>query len=355
MDLLDQPSEVRLGEELDTAPLESFLKRAMPDLEGDLSVHQFPSGYSNLTYRIRFGDRDLVLRRPPFGRKPKSGHDMKREYTVLRALWGHYRYAPRPLVFSDDESILGAPFLVMERLRGIILRRELTPGLALTPAQARSLCERLVDVQVELHALDYRALGLEGFGKPEGYVRRQVLGWCDRYRRARTDDAPDCEEVMTWLVEKMPPESPRSCVIHNDFKLDNVVLDESDPLRIVGVLDWEMATLGDPLMDLGSSMGYWVQSDDPPELQATSTLPTGIQGALTRREVVQRYAEKSGLSVENFDFYYCFGLFRLAGIAQQIYYRFYHGQTQDQRFERFKHAVRGLDEAARRLIAGSTL
>ncbi|HOJ13754.1 MAG TPA: phosphotransferase family protein, partial [Deltaproteobacteria bacterium] len=325
--MIDTPTKVRQGEELDLKAVEAFLKDSIPGLHGELVVEQFPSGYSNLTYLIRVGERELVLRRPPFGRKAKTAHDMGREYRILKALNPVFPYCPRPLVYTEDPSVMGCPFYVMDRIRGIILRKNLPEGLELSPGQVRTLCENLLDVQLELHAVDYKAIGLEGFGRPEGYVRRQVEGWSERFRAAWTPDAPTFDGVMQWLHDRMPPDSQRPALIHNDYKFDNVVLDPKDPLRIIGVLDWEMATIGDPLMDLGSSLGYWVQADDPEDFQAARMMPTNLPGALTRKEMVERYAEKAGITIDNFDFYLCFGLFRLAVIAQQIYYRYYHGQT----------------------------
>ena len=259
----DRATQVRPGEELDTRRLVPFLVEAIPDLEGDLEVLQFPSGFSNLTYLLRAGGRELVLRRPPFGSKPKSGHDMNREFTVLSALKGYFPYCPEPLAFTEDESIIGSPFYVMSRLEGIIVRRDFPPGLDLTPEEVGALFDRVVDVHAELHSVDYRAVGLEEFGRPEGYVERQVAGWSRRYRAARTPDVPDGERVMAWLAENRPSDSTRPSLIHNDFRLDNVVLDPADLLRIVGVLDWEMATIGDPLMDLGASLAYWVEAGRP--------------------------------------------------------------------------------------------
>jgi aminoglycoside phosphotransferase (APT) family kinase protein len=355
MDFTDKPAGVRQGEELDLNAAERFLKHNIPGLEGRPSVEQFPSGYSNLTYLVRFGDKELVLRRPPFGRKAKTAHDMGREYRILKALNPVFPYCPKPLVYTEDESVLGCPFYVMERIHGIILRKIPPKGLEITPDQMRSLCENLLDVHCELHAIDYKAIGLEGFGKPEGYVRRQVEGWSERYKAARTPDAPAFEKVMDWLHDKMPPAFPKPAVIHNDFKFNNVVLDPDNLLKIVGVLDWEMATIGDPLMDLGCSVGYWIQRDDPPDFQATGTLPTNLPGALTRDEMVKRYAEKTGILINNFDFYLCFGFFRLAVIAQQIYYRFYHGQTKDQRFKSLIIAVRLLEVQAHKTMEQSSL
>ncbi len=344
----------RPGEELDTEALAGWLGRVRPELAGPVEVSQFPSGHSNLTYLVRVGGDELVLRRPPFGKKPKSGHDMHREWQVLSALAGHFPYAPEPVAFCDDTQVLGAPFFLMRRIRGLILRRDLPEGLELAPETMRALCCRLVDVHRELHALDHRAIGLEDFGHPEGYVERQITGWSQRYRAARTPDVPDFEEVMAWLAENRPPERG-AAVIHNDYRFDNVVLDPEDPLRIIGILDWEMATIGDPLMDLGASLAYWVQADDPPELQAIRLVPTTEPGALTRREVVERYLRGTGLEVDDFTFYYVYGLFRLAGIAQQIYYRFFHGQTQDLRFGRLGQAVQILEAAARHAISQGSL
>jgi aminoglycoside phosphotransferase (APT) family kinase protein len=353
MDFTDKPTKVRQGEGLDVKAVELFLRDNIPGLSGPIVLEQFPSGYSNLTYLLRIGNKELVLRRPPFGRKAKTAHDMGREYRIMKALNPVFPYCPKPLAYTEDESVLGCPFYVMERIYGIILRKKLPEGLDFSPDQMRSLCENLLDVHCELHSIDYKAVGLEGFGKPEGYVRRQVEGWSERYKAAHTPDAPAFEKVMQWLHDRMPPDFPKPVIIHNDFKFNNVVLAPDNLLKIVGVLDWEMATIGDPLMDLGCSLGYWVQSDDPPEFQASGTLPTNLPGALTREEMVKGYAKKTGIGIKNFDFYLCFGFFRLAVIAQQIYYRFYHGQTKDQRFKELIVVVHLLDEQAHRILEQS--
>ncbi|MFP4531577.1 MAG: phosphotransferase family protein [Desulfobacterales bacterium] len=350
MPIVDAPTKIRDGEELDQAAVESFLKQNIEGLFGSLEIKQFPSGFSNLTYFIRVGDREMVLRRPPFGRKAKTAHDMGREYKILSALYPVFPYCPKPLVYTEDESIMGCPFYVMERLQGIILRKDLPEDLSLAPADARRLCGNMVDLHVRLHSLDYEAIGLSDFGKPQGYVRRQVEGWSRRYRDARTPDVPDFEPVMAWLAANQPDDFERPAIIHNDYKFDNLVLNPDNPLEIIGILDWEMATLGDPLMDLGASLAYWINRDDPEEMQLMRTLPTTYEGMMTRREVVDRYAETAGIELGNFDFYYCFGLFRLAGIAQQIYYRYYHGQTEDERFIQLGYAVGFLENAAKRVI-----
>lgn len=355
MDITDRSTRVRPGEEIDMKAVEEFLRENIPGQIGGLTIEQFPSGFSNLTYLIRMGSRDLVLRRPPLGRKAKTAHDMGREFRMLKALNPIFPLCPKPLVYTEDESVMGCPFYVMERIHGIILRKDLPNGLAFSEGKMRLLCENLLDVQCRLHAIDYRAIGLDSFGKAEGYVKRQIEGWSERYRGAWTQDAPTCETVMQWLHDRMPHDFERSSVIHNDYKFDNVALDPSNPLKIIGVLDWEMATIGDPLMDLGSSLAYWVQADDPDDMQMMRTMPTHVPGALTRHEMVMQYVEKTGIKLDNFDFYYCFGLFRLAVIAQQIYFRFYHGQTSDPRFKMLVHAVHSLERTARRVIDSNKL
>lgn len=350
MNLIDAAKPVREGEELDLRRIENYLKDAIPGLAGQISITQFPSGHSNLTYLIAAGDREFVLRRPPFGRKVRTAHDMGREYRVLKALRPHFPYCPEAFAYTEDEAVMGCPFYVMERLKGIIPRKELPPGMTLSDKEARILCERLIDVFVELHRVNYQDTALTELGRPEGYVKRQVEGWSQRYRGARTPDAPDYEAVMAWIQERMPEASPAPAVIHNDYRFDNVVLAPEDPLRIIGVLDWEMATIGDPLMDLGGALAYWINSEDPEEMQAIRLIPTHLDGMMTRKEVISDYCAKMGLSERNMDFYYTFGLFRLAAIAQQIYYRFYHGQTKDKRFGMLIFAVHVLEKKAQQVM-----
>ncbi|MGE5371178.1 MAG: phosphotransferase family protein [Solirubrobacterales bacterium] len=354
-DVTDRATSIRSGEELDPKKVLEFLKDSVPGLNGEIEIKQFPSGFSNLTYSVKVGDREMVLRRPPFGKKAKTAHDMGREYKILSALKPVFPYCPQPLVYTEDEAVMGCPFYVMERIPGIILRRDLPKGMELNPKEARTLSENLITVQYKLHSVDYAKAGLADFGKPEGYVRRQVEGWSGRYRDAKTPDAPDFEKVMQWLHDKMPGESGIVGIIHNDFKFDNAVLDPSNPMEIIGILDWEMATLGDPLMDLGSSLGYWVEQDDPAPLQAIRQMPTNLEGMLTRQEQFALYGELMGIKVDHFDFYYCFGLFRLAVIAQQIYYRFFHGQTKDPRFGALIAAVKVLEATALQVIEKSDL
>ncbi|MCP4576410.1 MAG: phosphotransferase family protein, partial [Deltaproteobacteria bacterium] len=218
MDFTDKATGIRPGEELHIGRLEAFLKENVSSLQGHLTVQQFPSGHSNLTYLIRMGNREMVLRRPPFGTKAKTAHDMGREYKILKALKPVFSYVPEPLAYTEDPSVMGCPFYVMERIEGIILRKEMPEGLNLSPDKVRHLFQRHVEIQFELHSLDYKKIGLENFGKPRGYVERQVNGWSKRYRNARTPDAPDFEKAMRWLAENMPRDSSFPGIIHNDFK-----------------------------------------------------------------------------------------------------------------------------------------
>ncbi len=350
MKSLDQAKEVRQGETLDAGTIVAYLKETLPGLDGPVSVRQFHSGFSNLTYLITVGETELVLRRPPFGKKAKTAHDMNREYRILSALKPVFPYVPEPLAYCGDPVVMDAPFYVMERMQGVILRKELPEALALDAIDVDLLCRRWVDVLGDLHRLDYRGCDLADLGNPDGYVSRQVDGWSTRYRDARTDDVPDFESVMVWLSATIPADDGKPALVHNDYKFDNVILDPRDPTRIIGVLDWEMATIGDPLMDLGASLGYWVEPDDSDELKLIRTLPTLSYGMPTRRQIVEWYGRKTGTDIENFAWYYCFGLFRLAVIAQQIYYRFYHGQTTDDRFKMLGLAVGILEKAAARVI-----
>jgi len=274
---------------------------------------------------------------------------MRREYDMLTHLAPVYPKVPRALAYCEDEGVIGAPFYLMERLRGVILRGAPPEGLELPAAQMRRLSENFVDNLVEIHRVDVQAAGLGYLGRPEGYVKRQVDGWTKRYHNARTDDIPEMEHVAAWLVEHMPPESG-AALIHNDYKYDNLVLDPDDPAQIVGVLDWEMATIGDPLMDLGTSLGYWIDPDDPAEMQALNFGVTTLPGNLTRRELAGRYALRSSRDLSNITFYYVYALFKIAVIVQQIYARYKAGYSQDARFARLIFAVHVLSQAAMRAI-----
>jgi len=345
MDFCDKAAAIRPGEELAAETLERYLRQHFPGESGSLVVQQFPSGHSNLTYSVQLGERQMVLRRPPFGSKVKSAHDMSREFRVLSKLHAVYAPAPEVLLYCGDETILGAPFYLMEPVRGVILRRDPPPGFVFAVETARRVSESFIANLARLHALDYAAIGLGDFGRPAGYLERQVKGWIERYYGSRTDDHDEAEKVSAWMQQNLPP-SPAATLIHNDYKLDNVVLDPGDLSRIVGVLDWEMATIGDPLSDLGSTLAYWVDADDPGELQQLRWGPSNHQGSLTRAQLVQGYAQATGRSVENMRFYLVFARFKLAVIIQQIYYRYRQGLTTDPRFATMGQAVRVLLQAA---------
>ena len=347
---LDQPAQVREEERLDPAAIDAFLRRAIPDAAGPVSVRQFPKGHSNLTYLLVVGDREVVLRRAPFGVKVKSAHDMKREHDILSALMGVYARAPRPIAFCDDESLIGAKFYLMERVRGVILRGDKPPaGVAFTPELMRRTSTALVDNLADLHAVNVTRPPLSTIGRPEGYVARQVTGWTSRYASAKTDEIPGVEQAAAWLARNMPRESG-AAVIHNDYKYDNVMLDPHDLTRIVAVLDWEMATVGDPLMDLGTFIGYWGDPDDPAELRTRAYGPTYLPGSLSRLQLVERYSGKSGRPVGSILFYYVFALFKIAVIVQQIYKRYVEGHTRDPRFATLIDWVRVMAHQAERAL-----
>jgi aminoglycoside phosphotransferase (APT) family kinase protein len=343
----DEPGPQRAGEELDERRLEEFLCRALPGLRGPLRVRQFGSGYSNLTYLVVAGDRQLVLRRPPVGSRVRRAHDMLREHRLLEALHPVYPLAPRPLLSCADPEVLGAPFYLMERVGGSVLRGAPAPGAELPPPTARRLGEVFVDNLADLHALDWRAAGLADFGRPEGYVERQVRGWIERYRAARTEEVPELEAAAETLATAIPAESG-AALVHNDYKYDNLVLDPDDPTRLRAVLDWEMATVGDPLLDLGTTLGYWVEAGDPPELRRAEFGPTDSPGSPTRAQLVERYARRRGevAGLERVGYYHAFGLFKIAAIAQQIYYRYRQGLTRDPRFAALPAAIHTLGRQA---------
>ncbi|WP_095093930.1 phosphotransferase family protein [Pseudomonas sp. Irchel 3A5] len=355
MALTDQSTDIRAGEELDAALIDPYLKAQIPGLEGTPHISQFPGGASNLTYLVQYPDQEFVLRRPPFGQKARSAHDMGREFRIINQLKDAFPYCPKAYLHCVDGSVIGSEFYVMERIKGIILRSDLPADLSLDTDQTKTLCKSFVDRLVELHRVDYQACGLGDLGKPEGYVERQIRGWTDRYDNARTPDAPDWTPVKAWLTDKMPADHPVPAIVHNDYRFDNVLLDPANPMQIIGVLDWEMTTLGDPLMDLGNTLAYWIQADDPAPVQLMRRQPSHAPGMLTRQQFVDYYAERSGIRIDNFDFYYTYGLFRLAGIVQQIYYRFFHGQTQDKRFAQFIQMNKLLEHMSLQVIGKSTL
>ncbi|MEE3849298.1 phosphotransferase family protein [Gordonia sp. LSe1-13] len=348
--------EVRTEDAFDVEAAAGWLREHAADptgLEAVPTVKQFSGGASNLTYLLSYPTRELILRRAPAGTKARGAHDMGREFRIQSKLSAVLPYIAPMIAFCDDDSVIGSDFYAMGKIDGVIAGTDLPPDVSLSAEQARDLCLNFIDVLVELHSVDPEKAGLADLGKGMGYVRRQVDGWSARFRNARTDDVPDYERVMTWLADNQPDDIA-NCVIHNDFKLDNVVLSAEDPTRVIGILDWEMATLGDPLMDVAGSMAYWVEADDDEMTQQMRRVPTNLPGMLTRAEFVERYCERMGFDMtpEKWRWYEAFGQFRLAVIAQQIYYRYYHGQTTNERFGALGFAV-GMVESRLNEIIGT--
>ncbi len=346
--------DVRSEDAFDVAAVSEWLRANAEDasgLEGVPKVRQFTGGVSNLTYLLSYPEREVILRRPPKGSKAKSAHDMRREYDVQRLLKPAFDYVPKMIAFCDDEHVLGSDFYVMERLKGLILRANLPKGMTLSRDQARDLSRTSFDWFVDLHRVDVKATGLDKFSKGDGYVGRQVSGWSDRYRRARTKNVGSFEKVMQWLAANQPADRG-ACFIHNDYRLDNLVLDEANPLLVRGVLDWEMATVGDPLMDLGSALAYWIEADDFLPLRMFRRQPSNVPGMMTRAEIVAHYAQRTGRAItpEQWRFYEVFGLFRLAVIAQQVYFRYFNKQTTNPAFKPLRWAVIILELRCRWLI-----
>ncbi|MBK9064881.1 MAG: phosphotransferase family protein [Acidobacteria bacterium] len=352
MSVLDAAGEVRGEDRFDEGALADFIAGAFPGSGGasEISVSQFPAGHSNLTFLVSFGGREMVLRRGPHGASVKTAHDMRREFHVLSALAPLYSKAPKALAYCGDAAVLGTPFFLMERIPGVILRGSTPPpGLDLSPPRMRALSEAFVDSLAALNSLDVSSGPLAALGKPEGYSVRQVAGWTGRWVRAKTEDVPALDAAAAWLAGRAPA-AARPALVHNDFKYDNLVLDAGDPTRIVAVLDWEMATLGDPLLDLGTTLGYWIDPDDAPEVRALPFGATLIPGNLPRAEVAARWAGRAGRPDADVLFAYVFGLFKIAVIAQQIYRRFAEGHTKDPRFAAMPEGVRILGRQADRAL-----
>lgn len=336
---------VRSGEELDADILHTFLKRNVADLpDGVLDLEQFGMGASNLTYLLKIGHWEAVLRRPPLGPVAPKAHDMEREFKVISALHPVFPAAPKPFLFSDDPSIVGSPFFIMERRHGIVLDTTFPSEVTVTESLCKQISETMVDTLVKLHNVNYLETKLAGMVKPEGFMERQVAGWIGRYQRSKTDDITGVDELMKWMTDHIPA-SQAPTVIHYDYKLNNAMFSQ-DFSEMVGLFDWEMTTVGDPLADLGAAMSYWVQADDPDLLKKGFGKPpvTITPGFYSRNEFIEQYAKKSGRDVSQMNFYLTFAYFKLAVICQQIYYRWKKGQTHDSRFARFHFFVKSLIE-----------
>ena len=329
--------DVRPGEALDVAQLEPYLRERLEFAEGPFAVRQFGGGHANLTYLVRFGEGEYVLRRPPYGPLPKGGHDMQREYRVLSRLWEAFPLAPRAFLLCTDHAIIGADFVVMERRRGIVIRRRLPNAFDGNEAARRRLGENFIDALAALHRVNYEGTGLSDLGKPAGYLERQLRGWIERWEAARTPSFPDASRLIARLGEALPVSGPPA-IVHNDYKFDNAIVAEDDPTRFVAILDWDMCTIGDPLTDLGNVISLWLDPGDPSvggTSTSTSIMPTNVPGFPTRAELVARYAKKTGRDCSRAAWYHTFNVFRYAVIGQQIYARYVRGQTTDERFRDF--------------------
>ena len=349
---IDQAKAVREEDKLDEKAIYTFLKKNSPDVKGNLKIEQFSGGASNLTYLLSFDNQSFVLRCAPKGTKAKGAHDMAREFNIMNALKPVFPFVPAMIAYSDDEKIIGREFYIMEKLTGIIPRANLPKGLILTENEIRQLCTNTLDKLISLHKIDIEKAGLSSFGKGEGYATRQIEGWCARYEKAKTWNVPSFDFVKKYLKENIPSIEYK-CLIHNDFRFDNVVFNVEKQTEVIGVLDWEMATIGDPLMDLGNSLAYWVQADDDFFLRSFRRQPTHLKGMLSRKEVVEYYFEKMNFPKIDFTFYEVYGLFRLAAIIQQIYFRYYHKQTTNPAFKYFGLVVNYLNWRCKRKIAKS--
>ncbi len=334
---IDQAINVRKDELINLTSLKKYLSKEL-NINSSIEILQFPSGFSNLTYLLKADDNRLVLRKPPHGANVKSGHDMSREFKVLSKLKDHFNKVPNPVIFCDDKSVIGNEFYLMEKVEGVIFRgshlNSNFPKQNLIP----DLVNSFIETFSEIHSLNYMEIGLNHFGKPQGYSQRQVQGWIRRYNNVKTNNFKEIEKTIDWLSNNLPS-SPKPCLIHNDFKFDNLMFEITKKIKINAVLDWEMSTIGDPLMDLGTSLGYWIHESDPDIIKKMNFNITHIKGMPSRQELVHMYGEVSGRSVKNILFYFVFGLFKIAGIIQQIYFRYKKGLTNDVRFSELNKGV----------------
>ncbi|MCW8835595.1 MAG: phosphotransferase family protein [Rhodospirillales bacterium] len=333
--------DVRTDERLDTSRLEPYLREHLEGAEGELDIAQFGGGHANLTYMLKFGEREYVLRRPPLGPVAPSAHDMTREHRVLSRLWNAFPLAPRSFLLCQDHDIIGADFHVMERRRGIVIRTEMPKAFEGKPDLNRRIGEMLVDTLADLHTVDPAAVGLEDLGHPDGFVARQVEGWTKRWHASKDKDMDTIDRLIAWLADTMPP-SRHVSLLHNDFKLDNMIVDAIDPATPVAVLDWDMCTRGDPLLDLGNMLNYYTEATDPSSWRSVTAMPSWNEGFPTRDTLVRRYGERTGFEVGDFAWYHAFGAFKLAVVLQQIYIRYLKGQTKDERFSTFGQRVEEL-------------
>jgi len=350
----DSTAAVREGEELDIAKLEAFLAIHARRMKAPVSVEQFPGGHSNLTYLVKSGNQEVVLRRPPYGSKVKSAHDMGREFKVLSKLHSVFGPAPEPLAICEDIDVLGAPFYLMERIRGVVYRSEKPEGLVFEPHRVRDACYSFIETLAALHNLDYEEVGLGDLYRGPGYLERQLTGWEGRWRDSKTDEIPEMEVVLPWLKAELPPDSGAT-IIHNDFKFDNILFSSKDLTTLVGVLDWEMSTIGDPLSDFALTLSNWRQANDGPASSPSMCFVSSETGALTREELIRIYGRRTGRDTSNLLFHYVLALYKIAVIRQQIYYRYKVGLTQDPRFASLPASILSAAQRAVRSIETGTI
>ena len=360
MTLSDDSGPVRKGEELDLDALSGYLQNHLatatdiPHFGSEVEIAQFPGGHSNLTYLVRLGQQEFILRRPPVGPVAPTAHDMPREYKLLSAINPRFPLAPKPVLLCEDSTVIGVPFYLMERRRGFIVRSRLPENVGEDLNWRRRVSKNVIETLVSLHRVDIHSSGIASFGKPAGFVARQVRGWADRWQRSKTGEVLEMDEVVQWLNQRLPADDGLDAtIVHNDFKLDNLMLDNVDAARVVAVLDWEMCTVGDPLIDVGLFLTYWTMkgSDQNSSLRAITNGP----GWFTREEIIEQYGEATGRDLSQIVFYETFARFKVAVVIQQIYFRYVQGQTRDERFRNFDGLVRELISEALDLAQRSQL
>ncbi|WP_233269551.1 phosphotransferase family protein [Alteribacillus sp. YIM 98480] len=351
----DVTISVRKGEDFDRETFHSFMRQNVswwPDEQ--LEVTQFSVGFSNLTYLIHCGDIEVVLRRPPLGPLPPKAHDMEREYTLLQKLYPVFPYIPKPYIFSDDKTVIGAPFYVMEHKKGVVLDKVFPPDLPATEETCKKISHASVDTLAKLHQIDYKKAGFENFGRPEGFIKRQVHGWIKRYQKSKTHEIPEFERLAKWFLNNIP-NSKHASIIHNDYKLNNMMFSNEDIGKVEAVFDWEMATVADPLMDLAAALAYWTEPNDSVELKESLPSVTTTPGFISRREFIQRYSLTTGRDIPPIHFHLAFTYFKIAAVQQQIYYRWYNGQTNDSRFGALDQSIQILMKHAFKIIDTQTI
>jgi aminoglycoside phosphotransferase (APT) family kinase protein len=338
----DVVTSVREGENFNREAFHRFMLQNVDWwTDKPLEVTQYSVGFSNLTYLINCGDEEVVMRRPPLGPLPPRAHDMKREYTLLEKLFPAFPYVPKVYAFCEDESVIGVPFYVMERKKGLVFDGKFPSGFTGTDETCKQISYAVVDTLAELHQIEYKDIGLESFGRPEGFIERQIHGWIKRYERSKTHEIPYFEKLAKWFIDNIPI-SEGSSIIHNDFKLNNMMFSKTDLGRVEAVFDWEMATIADPLMDLAVTLSYWTQPNDWEAVKKSLPSLTTSPGFITREEFIQRYSQKTKKDIPPLHFHMAFTYFKTAVVMQQIYFRWFNGQTKDVRFGTLNESINSL-------------